>query len=460
MRLTYHAPQPTAIDALLAHARVVTHVLDAQHLPWRIVGGAVRELVCGDAALDVDIEVVASSTAAVWAQLVPFFAHALLIDTHKPVIRIRINHQWFDISVTPHHALDVAATSRDFTMNAMTIDSAGQFHDPCQGLTDLQAGVIRHLGDAFIDDPLRVLRMMRFAGMYDLQVAPATAVAAQRVSHAAAALTRERVWGEWYLWATRSSVPSAGLAALRATGWLLHYPMLANLVGCPQDPVYHPEGDVWVHTGHVCDAVVRLAQTEDVDERLVIMIAALCHDLGKPATTATTHTRIVSPGHAQAGMPVAAQFLTMIHAPARTHTLVIPLVGEHMVRLGATPSERAVRRLAQRLNPATIALWGKLVAADGAGRPPLPANHDAHAVLVVAEKLGIRDAKPVALVRGHDVLASGVPAGALVGEWLRRAYEAQLDGVFATHTAGVAWLQQQLVGTQISSETVDESSSQ
>ncbi|MCE2850811.1 MAG: polynucleotide adenylyltransferase [Chloroflexaceae bacterium] len=427
MRLTYHAPQPTAIDALLAHARVVTHVLDAQHLPWRIVGGAVRELVCGDAALDVDIEVVASSTAAVWAQLVPFFAHALLIDTHKPVIRI---------------------------------DSAGQFHDPCQGLTDLQAGVIRHLGDAFIDDPLRVLRMMRFAGMYDLQVAPATAVAAHHVSHAAAALTRERVWGEWYLWATRSSVPSAGLAALRATGWLLHYPMLANLVGCPQDPVYHPEGDVWVHTGHVCDAVVRLAQTEDVDERLVIMIAALCHDLGKPATTATTHTRIVSPGHAQAGMPVAAQFLTMIHAPARTHTLVIPLVGEHMVRLGATPSERAVRRLAQRLNPATIALWGKLVAADGAGRPPLPANHDAHAVLVVAEKLGIRDAKPVALVRGHDVLASGVPAGALVGEWLRRAYEAQLDGVFATHTAGVAWLQQQLVGTQISSETVDESSSQ
>ncbi|MEY2845236.1 MAG: hypothetical protein RL076_782 [Chloroflexota bacterium] len=444
MKLHYQVPQPTDIDALLAHAHVVTQVLDAQQLPWRIVGGAVRDVVAGEPALDIDIEVIAHHTADVWAQLVPFFPQALLIDSDKALIRIRINHQWFDISVTPFHDLHMATATRDFTMNALAVDSTGQFHDPYNGLADLQAGVIRHIGNAFADDPLRVLRMMRFAGMYDLQVAPDTAVAARAVVHVAPSLTRERVWGEWYLWATRSRMPSAGLAVLATTGWLPQYPMLADLVGCPQNPEHHPEGDVWVHTNHVCDAVVRLGQTTDTDERLVIMLAALCHDLGKPATTVRKDGHIVSPGHAQAGMPLAQQFLTMIHAPARIHTLVVPLVGEHMVRLGHTPSDRAVRRLAQRLDPATIELWGWLVAADGAGRPPLPAQHDADAVLVMAQKLGITDAKPPALVRGQDVLACGIPQGPQVGMWLHKAYEAQLDGLFATPEAGIAWLQQQL----------------
>lgn len=440
----YHAPQPAAIDALLAHVQVVTQVLDAQHLQWRIVGGAARGLVCAEAASDVDIEVVADTATTLWAQLVTVFPNALLINTDKPLIRIRINHQWFDISVTSHHDIRAAAATRDFTMNAMAVTSDGAFADPYDGLADLRAGVIRHLGEAFVDDPLRVLRVMRFAGMYDLQVAPATALAAQAVRTQASALTPERVWGEWALWATRSHMPGAGLAALAACDWLSHYPMLADLVGCPQNPVHHPEGDVWTHTRHVCNAMARIRYPLTDDEQLVVMLAALCHDLGKPATTTTKDDRIVSPGHAEAGMPFTAQFLTMIHAPERVHTLVLPLVGEHMVRLGAHPSDRAVRRLATRLHPATIELWGYVVNADSAGRPPLPATHEADAVLIMAEKLGIRAHKPTALVRGHDVLACGIPAGPLIGEWLHKAYDAQLDGAFATHDAGVAWLRIQL----------------
>lgn len=440
----YHAPQPAAINALLAHAQVVTQVLDAQQWSWRIVGGAARGLVCAEVASDVDIEVVADSITTLWTALVTVFPQAVLIDTDKPLIRIRINHQWFDVSVTPHLDIRAAAATRDFTMNAMAITSDGAFVDPYDGLADLRAGVIRHLGDAFGDDPLRVLRVLRFAGMYDLQVAPATAAAAQAVRTQASTLTPERVWGEWALWATRSQTPGAGLTTLAACDWLSHYPMLADLVGCPQNPVHHPEGDVWTHTRHVCNAMARIAYILPDDERLVVMLAALCHDLGKPATTTTTDGRIVSPGHAEAGMPLATQLLTLINAPERIHALVVPLVGEHMVRLGANPSDRAVRRLATRLHPATIALWGYVVNADGAGRPPLPAAHEADAVVMMAEKLGISERKPPALVRGHDVLACGIPAGPLVGAWLHKAYEAQLDGAFATHDAGVAWLKLQL----------------
>ena len=440
----YHAPQSAPIAALLAHARVVTAVLDDLHLAWRVVGGAARGLVCAEAASDVDIEVVADTTTDVWSQLVALFPQALHIDTDKPVIRIRINHQWFDISVTPHYDMRLAAATRDFTMNAMAVMPDGRFADPYDGIADLRAGVIRHVGAAFVDDPLRVLRMMRFAGMYDLQVAPDTVVAARVASAHASDLTPERVWGEWALWATRSHTPGAGLAVLATCDWLTQYPMLADLVGCPQDPVYHPEGDVWTHTRHVCNAIARSAESLTDDERLVVMLAALCHDLGKPATTTTKADRIVSPGHAEVGMPLAAQFLTLIYAPAHVHGRVIPLVGEHMVRLGATPTDRAVRRLAQRLHPATIALWGYVVSADSAGRPPLPAAHEADAVLAMAEQLGIHDRKPAALVRGHDVLACGIPAGPLIGVWLRKAYDAQLDGAFATHAAGVVWLQRNL----------------
>lgn len=440
----YAVPDNTQIAQLFAHAFPITQLLTAQHMEWRIVGGATRDLVCGVVPTDIDIEVVAPAIDDVLTAIKATFPQAIFVANEKPVIRVRLHQQWFDVSVTAHRSISDAAADRDFTMNALCIDAEGRFHDPYAGLADMQAGVIRHIGTALHADPLRVLRLMRFAGRYGMRVASDTAQAARAVLLRAAELAPARVWGEWHAWAVQSISPSAGLAALADCGWRDHYPMLADLVQCHQDPYHHPEGDVWTHTCHVCDAVVRLGSPSTAEVRLVVMLAALCHDLGKPLTTTVKDGRIVSPGHAAAGMPLTAQFLTMIHAPERIHTHVIPLVGEHMVRLGATPSDRAVRRLAQRLHPATIEVWGYVVNADGAGRPPLPATHEAEAVLTMAEKLGIHDRKPAALVRGHDVLACGIPVGPLIGTWLRKAYDAQLDGAFATHTAGVAWLQQQL----------------
>jgi tRNA nucleotidyltransferase (CCA-adding enzyme) len=439
----YAVPNTTQIAQLLAYVQPLTQHLTVHGLTWRIVGGSVRDLVCGDVATDIDVEVVATSIAAVFACVKAEFAQAIMVESHKPVIRTRVNNQWFDVSITQYHAVAQAAATRDFTMNALSIDADGVFHDPFAGVADMQAGLIRHIGDAFADDPLRVLRLMRFAGLYGFAVAPDTIHAAQAVRQRASTLTLERVWLEWQQWALRSHNPRAGLQALHQCGWLDYYPMLGALVDCPQDPIYHPEGDVWQHTLWVCNAAVGQSYDLDDEQRLIVMLAALCHDLGKPTTTSRNEAgRIVSPGHAEAGDAPTRAFLALINAPERYFAPVTALVREHMAGVSGQPSPRMVRRLAQRLAPATIDLWGRITGADGGGRPPLPAVNSGTACVALAQSLGVVTGKPVALIRGEDVMRLGVPQGPQIGDLLQRAYDAQLDGVFVTREQALAWLQE------------------
>ena len=116
---------------------------------------------------------------------------------------------------------------------------------------------------------------------------------------------------EWEKWATRSVRPSLGLHFLRASGWLKHFPEVAELADCPQDPEWHPEGDVFEHTCHCVDAVVQSEAFRKADrkERLLLMFSVLAHDFGKPETTVQAvkagRLRWISPGHDRAGIPVA-----------------------------------------------------------------------------------------------------------------------------------------------------------
>ncbi len=425
----------------MARIRPITILLDAHQGAWRIVGGAVRDAVVGVIAQEIDIEVVHANITEVNAWIVRAFPQAKIVGQEKPIIRLRMDAVWIDVNVTDTVDLHTAALVRDISINAMMIDATGQFVDPCGGLADMQAGVLRHCSEAFADDPLRVLRLMRFAGQYGFVVAADTAAQAQALRPGAAHLTRERVWLEWQQWALRSHNPRAGLYALQSCGWLDYYPMLAATVGCVQDTTDHPEGDVWEHTLWVCNAVVGLSADRDDEQRIILMLAALCHDLGKPATT--THNaagRIVSPGHAQVSVEPTREFLALINAPERYYAPVTALVREHMAGVSGLPSPRMVRRLAQRLSPATIDLWGRITGADGGGRPPLPAVNTGAPFIALAQSLGVLAGKPLALVGGEDIMRLGVPQGPQIGEWLQRAYDAQLDGLFATHEAGVAWV--------------------
>jgi tRNA nucleotidyltransferase (CCA-adding enzyme) len=192
-------------------------------------------------------------------------------------------HRAFDINIDPQMSVPEAARRRDFTVNALYFDClSGTIEDPLGGLADLEARLLRHCSDRFTEDPLRVLRAMQFAARLPAKVAPETVRLCSTLDPEG--LSPERYFAEWEKLLLKGCVPSRGLAFLKEAGWLRFFPELEALSGCPQDPRWHPEGDVWTHTLHCMDAFAR-ERLGDREEDLIVGFAVLCHDMGKPATT-------------------------------------------------------------------------------------------------------------------------------------------------------------------------------
>jgi tRNA nucleotidyltransferase (CCA-adding enzyme) len=324
----------------------------------------------------------------------------------------------------------------------------GEYLDFFGGRDDLQKGVLRHTSSAFIEDPLRVLRAMQFAARFDLSPAPETVELCRSITHTFPELAVERVGMEWFKWAVAGRRPSAGLRFLRETGWLRHFPEIAALDGTPQDPEWHPEGDVFTHTCHCCDALAELSEWRVADEttRRVLMFAVLAHDFAKPQTTKEVEhegrKRIVSPGHEEEGGPLAESFLTRIDAPNEIKERVVPLVKHHLAHLQQV-SDRAVRRLANFLQPATIAELCLLMTADHFGRPPKPRiiHEGVLELRAKAEELRIRNSAPKPLLQGRHLIAQGMEPGKHFGSLLSEAFEAQLEGEFADLDGALKWLE-------------------
>jgi tRNA nucleotidyltransferase (CCA-adding enzyme) len=218
------------------------------------------------------------------------------------------------------------------------------------------------------------------------------------------------------------------------------------MIDCPQDPEWHPEGDVFTHTGHALDALVEMPEWREAerDSRIVWSFAVLLHDSGKPASTReemrATGRRIVSPGHESAGVPLARTFLERIGAPESVIARVLPLVDCHMAHLAAV-TDRSVRRLARRLDPATIQELAVLVLADGSGRPPKPPMEPAALteLLDAAERLRVADAAPRPILLGRHLIERGWAPGPEFKPALDAAFEAQLEGDFGDIEGALRW---------------------
>jgi tRNA nucleotidyltransferase (CCA-adding enzyme) len=441
------APHTQQIAQLLKTIEPVLAPVRQSGWQWRIVGGAVRDLVLGRPVVDIDIEVVAPALADLeqcYVDMVPRGS----VGSDRQVIRIRTAAHMVDITVATDADVHMAAAGRDLTINALAILPDGTLVDPFGGLADLRHGVLRHIGTAFADDPLRVLRLMRFAGQLNFRVAPETLAHALAVADRITQIPIERIWHEWRLFALAPH-PWAGLMVLYATGWLRHYPMLAALMGCAQDFVHHPEGDAWIHTLYVCEGAVTRRGDLDSEKVLILSLAAICHDLGKPTTSYVENGRIHCPTHAAAGVPFTVDFLRLIGAPDKYIAPVCALVREHMAANDGPASPRFVRRLAHRLAPADMDLWARLVAADSSGRPPLPFKEPGAPFMALAAELGTIKQPVAPLLNGNDVLALGIAAGPRVKELLRIAYDAQLDGVYETRADALQWMQ-----THVRAETI------
>ena len=432
-----------------------------------LVGGCVRDWLLGGANKDYDIEVFGLDYEAL-ASVLSRWGKVDLVGRSFGVIKLTTaarhtydfsiprrdsksapGHKGFQVTFDPSLTPQQAAARRDFTINSLMYDPRERtLLDFFNGEADLRSKILRHTSAAFPEDPLRVLRGMQFAARFDLQPATETVELSQSIKGTYQELARERVREEWFKWAEKSARPSRGLEFLVATEWIEHFPELNSMRGVRQDPEWHPEGDVFVHTAHCCDAMASLSEWKgsNPETRIVYMLAVLTHDTGKALTTVEAmkrgKLRIISPGHEEAGGSLAESFLERINAPRTIRGRVVPLVVNHMAHF-QTVSDRAVRRLAKRLEPENIDGLITLMKADSFGRPPLPREVPAsvRAISEKADELAVRKEPPEPILLGRHLLEFGFAPGKALGQVLHAAYEAQLAGDFTNLQTALDWAQ-------------------
>jgi tRNA nucleotidyltransferase (CCA-adding enzyme) len=439
----------------------------------RLVGGCVRDWLLGLDPKDFDIEVYGLDYEAMGRALASF-GPTDVVGRSFGVLKVRIGGSEYDFSlprresktgaghrgfaVTPDPALTEpeAAARRDFTVNAIAYDPlAGRVLDFHHGAEDLEKKILRHTSPAFVEDPLRVLRAFQLAARFEFTIAPETAALCRTISNAYAELPVERIWGEWDKWATKSAKPSLGLLVLKQTGWLKHFPEIAALDGLPQEPEWHPEGDVFVHTGCCLDALVGLDswRAGSTAARRLLSLAVLAHDFGKAGTTKQAERRgklrWTSPEHEAAGGPLAETFLQRIGAPLELIDYVRPLVINHLLHHDGPAEYRdtTVRRLSRKIAPATLDDLIAVMRADHLGRPPLVSAETEKRLgylRIAAQKLALEHASPRPIILGRHLIALGRRPGPEFKPALDAAFESQLDGAFSDEAGGIEWLKNYL----------------
>ena len=417
-----------------------------------LVGGCVRDSLLGgtNAPKDFDVEVYGLSPKRLRETLASRFSLDLVgasfgvfklkgldIDVALPrkETKLGLGHRAFEMEHDPNLTIEEASARRDFTINAIYEDPlTGEILDPWNGRADLESGTLRHVSSHFSEDPLRVLRGMQFIARFGLSPAPETIEICRGMTQEN--LAHERLMGEWSKLLLQGVKISSGLEFLRAVGWLRFYPELERLVGCEQDPEWHPEGDVWNHTLACLDAYAAARREDDPDE-LVVALAVLCHDFGKPDCTMfdPVKKRIRSLGHDEAGVKPALSFLRRLTDEERILRDVPPLVRLHMRPFAMwrdKSSDGAIRRLATQV--VSIDALVRVAAADNT----LP--EACEWLLAQARRLEVEAAAPGPIVKGRDLIAMGMKPGVGFGPILKKAYDAQLDGEFSDLEGGLEYV--------------------
>lgn len=432
-----------------------------------IVGGSVRDAVLGRRSKDTDIEVYGipdvahleyalsalrasvTWTGRTYGVFTVRFGGGITFDVSMPrrEEKTGTGHRGFTMEADPAMTFEQAAARRDFTVNAMMADPEnGKVLDFHGGLADLNAGILRHTSAAFCEDPLRVLRAVQFAARFGFTLAPETARECCLMCPEYPSLSVERVYGEWAKIATQGVFLSKALTALEDTGWEIWFPELWNMRDVPQEPAWHPEGDVWTHAGLAGDQAAKFADEAGLtgEDRMVVVLAALLHDCGKPGTTRVENARIVSPQHAKHGAEVAKTFLRRSGFPREIIGRIVPLIAEHM-NCATRPTKPAVRRMARRLAPANMGELALVIHADASGRGDPDARHGlVDDWLEMSRDLTVSAAPAKGLLTGRHLIAAGLDPGPVFKPILAQAVAAQDDGAFTDEAGAIAWLAERM----------------
>ena len=346
-----------------------------------LVGGAVRDRLLGIEGGDRDFVVVGATPEQMSAlgyrpvgRDFPVFLHP---DTQEEYALARTErksgrgYRGFVVQAAPEVTLEDDLARRDFTINAIAEGADHGLVDPFGGVRDLQARVLRHVSEAFVEDPVRILRAARFMARFaplGFRVADETVALMRRmvqdgeVEH----LVPERVWQELQR-ALQEAAPSAFLTTLRDCGALTRIlPEVDALYGVPQRAEYHPEIDAGVHTGMVCDMAARLALGNGL-----IGFAALTHDLGKALTPA--HELPKHHAHEHTGLRPLAAMCDRLRVPAEHRALAEIACREHLNvhridELKPATVHDLIARCDGFRKPGRIAQLGLVCEADKRGR--------------------------------------------------------------------------------------------
>ncbi|HJT28160.1 MAG TPA: HD domain-containing protein [Pyrinomonadaceae bacterium] len=421
-----------------------------------LVGGCVRDELMGVQPKDWDLEVYNLDAARLREILDQFgpvnvvgesftvykLGHHLDVSIPRRERKSGRGHKGFVIEGDPSMSVAEATRRRDFTINAILQDPlTGELIDPFEGRRDIEQRVLRTVSkDTFADDSLRVLRAAQFAARFEFEIEPETIELCRTID--LSDLPAERIWGEIEKLLLRAAHPSIGLEWLRRLGVIEKlFPEIQSLIEVPQDPEWHPEGDVFVHTKLVIDGARRLIDDLPYPRQVTVMLAALAHDFGKPATTEFVEGRWRSRGHEEAGVAPAESFLNRVNVHTvdgyNVRAQVIALVREHLkpgefYKKRDEISEGAFRRLARRCEPD---LLYRVAKADSLGRNaewvPREKWYGSEAqewFIQRSRELQVEQRPPDPLLLGRHLFDLGVEPGPRMGEITRAVYELQLDG--------------------------------
>lgn len=353
-------------------------------------------------------------------------------------------HKDFKVEGDPYMNVKEAARRRDFTINALALDPiTGEFIDEFGGLNDVKNKILRATdAELFKDDALRVLRAMQFSARFEFEIDTQTIEICQSLSleH----LSKERLGEEWNKLMLKAERPAIGLDAARFLGIIdkLH-PELKAILDVPQDPEWHPEGNVWRHTKLVMNKAAYRAEKDKLNEeqRLILLYAALCHDLGKATTTKFEDDRLRSRGHAEAGIAPTEQFLNSLGIKKEIIEEVIKLIKNHLF-IGTNYdsekdelkiSDKKIRSKAKELSPLSILDLERLSWADNCGRLYENQKFRAGELLIErAKELGVLEEPLPYFLMGRDLIQLGLKPGVAFGKILKEVYDKQLNGEVST----------------------------
>ena len=420
-----------------------------------IVGGSVRDFFLNIPVKDYDIEIFGIDSLETIQKSLEKFASVKLVGKSFGVLTLRVNeydfdfalpriekkigntHQDFEIITNANLSFKEAAIRRDFTINAIGYDFCTKdFLDPFDGINDLKNRVLKHIDDkTFIEDSLRVYRAVQFSARFDFSLDERTFELCKKIvqNNELDFLPKERIYEEFKKLFLKSSKPSIGFELLKNLGVLKYFPELKALISCVQDPIYHPEGDVWIHTMMCLDELSKILKEENIaDEyrKLYLFYAILCHDFGKPFCTKEINGKITSHKHESLGIEPTISFLSKLTNEKKFIEIVSSLVKNHLIPFQlylAESSLKAIKRLSLKVNIEDLCL---VCLADCLARTILDKEKCPKAtswVLNKAKELDIHNEPIKPIVQGRDLIELGFKPSDKFKQILEFAFDLQID---------------------------------